>query len=70
MRAHVVGAVAFFTSAGIGNSLLRGAGPPTVAPASEAVPAAPGPYLAPGGLLQGSRAWLVTASRPWRCNGP
>jgi len=66
MRAHAAGAVAFFKPTGIGNSLLRGVGPPTVARASEAVPAAPGPYLAPGGLPLGSRAWLVTASRPWR----
>ena len=66
MGAHVAGAVAFFKPAGIGNSLLRGAGPPAAARVSQAVQAAPGPSLTPGGLLLGSRASLVTASMPWR----
>jgi tRNA G46 methylase TrmB len=40
--------------------------PPTVARVSGAVQAALEPYVTPDGLLLGSRAWLVTASRPWR----
>jgi hypothetical protein len=40
------------------------AGPPTAARVSEAVQAALEPYITPDGLLLGSRAWLVTASRP------
>ena len=38
----------------------------TVAWVSEALHAALEPYATPDGLLPGSRAWLVTASRPWR----
>jgi hypothetical protein len=45
--------------------LLRDADPPTVARVSEAVQAALEPYVTPDGLLLGSRAWLVTARRPW-----
>ena len=41
-------------------------GPPAAARVSPAVQAAPGPHLAPGGLLLGARGWLVAASRPWR----
>lgn len=37
----------------------------TVASVSEALHAAPGPYVTPDGLLLGYQAWLVTASRPW-----
>jgi hypothetical protein len=65
MGPDVVDTIAFLTSTGIWNSLLRDADPPTVARVSEAVQAALEPYLTPDGLL-GSRAWLVTASRPWR----
>src|SRR5262249_61292029 len=50
MRADVVGAVAFFKPAGIGSSPLRGAGPPAVARAGEAVQA---------GLDRISRRWPV-----------
>jgi SAM-dependent methyltransferase len=66
MGPDVVGTVAFLKSTGIWNSLLRDAGPPAAARAGEAVQAALGPYLTPDGLLLGSRAWLVTASRPWQ----
>jgi SAM-dependent methyltransferase len=65
MGSDVAGAIAFLKSTGIWNSLLRDAGPPTVARVSEAVQAALEPYVMPDGLLLGSRAWLVTASRPW-----
>jgi SAM-dependent methyltransferase len=64
MGPDVVGAVAFLKSTGIWNSLLRDADPATVARVSEAVQAALEPYVTPDGLLLGSRAWLVTASRP------
>ncbi len=66
MGPDVVGTVAFLKSTGIWNSLLRDADPPTVARVSEAVQAALEPYVTPDGLLLGSRAWLVTASRPWQ----
>src|SRR5262245_5075482 len=58
--------VAFLKSTGIWNSLLRGADPAAVARASQAVQAALQPHLTPAGVLLGSRAWLATASRPWR----
>jgi hypothetical protein len=64
MGYDVAGAVAFLKTTGIGNSLLRNANPATVARVTEAVQAALEPYLTPDGLLLGSRAWLVTASRP------
>ena len=38
----------------------------TVAWVSEALHGALEPYVMPGGLLLGYRAWLVTASRPWQ----
>jgi SAM-dependent methyltransferase len=66
MGADVVDTVAFLKSTGIWNSLLRDADPPTVARVGEAVQAALEPYVTPDGLLLGSRAWLVTASRPWQ----
>jgi hypothetical protein len=66
MGPDIVGTIAFLTSAGIWNSPPRDPGPPAVARVSEAVQAAPEPYRTPGGLLLGSRAWLVTASGPWR----
>jgi len=66
MGADVVDAVAFFKSTGIWTRLIRDADPPTVARVSEAVQAALEPYLTPDGVLLGSRAWLVTASRPWQ----
>jgi hypothetical protein len=66
MGPDVVDAIAFLESTGIWNSLLRDADPPTVARVSEAVQAALEPYVTPDGLLLGSRAWLVTASRPWQ----
>ena len=37
-----------------------------VAWVSEALHAAPEPYVAPGGLLPACRARLVTASRTWQ----
>ncbi len=64
MGRDVADTVAFFQSTGIWNSLLVGADPATVARVSEAVQAALEPYLTPDGLLLGSAAWLVTASRP------
>jgi hypothetical protein len=33
---------------------------------SQAVQAALEPHVTPDGVLLGSRAWLVTASRPWQ----
>ena len=66
MRAHVAGAIAFFKPAGTGHSPPHNAGPPAAARASPASQAAPGPYLTPGDQLLGSRAWLITASGPWR----
>jgi SAM-dependent methyltransferase len=51
-------------SSGIWKSLVRAADPPTVDRAREAVQAALEPYVTPDGLLLGSRAGLVTASRP------
>jgi len=70
MGPDVVATVAFLKSTGIWNSLLPDVDPPTVARVSEAVQAALEPYVTPDGLLLGSRAWLVTASRPWPCSGP
>jgi SAM-dependent methyltransferase len=64
MGTDVADAIAFLKATGIGSSLLRDADPPTVARVSEAIEAALGPYLTPGGVLLGSRAWLVTAGRP------
>jgi SAM-dependent methyltransferase len=64
MGPDVVDTVAFLTSTGIWNSLLGEADPPTLARVREAVAAALEPYVTPDGLLLGSRAWLVTASRP------
>jgi SAM-dependent methyltransferase len=66
MGPDVVDTVAFLKSTGIWNSLLREADPLTVAQVSEAVQAAFEPYVTPDGVLLGSRAWLVTASRPWQ----
>jgi SAM-dependent methyltransferase len=63
MGTDVVDAVAFVKSTGFWNSLLRDAEPPTLARVSEAVVAALEPYVTPDGVLLGSRAWLVTASR-------
>jgi hypothetical protein len=60
----VVDTIAFLESTGIWNSLLRDADPSTVARVSESVQAALEPYVTPAGVLLGSRAWLVTASRP------
>jgi hypothetical protein len=62
----VVDTVAFLKVTGMGRSLFRDADPPTVARVSEAVQAALEPYVTPQGLLLGSRAWLVTAGRPWQ----
>jgi SAM-dependent methyltransferase len=64
MGPDVVDTVAFLESTGIWNRLLRDADPPTLARVSQAVQAALQPYVTPDGLLLGSRAWLVTASRP------
>jgi SAM-dependent methyltransferase len=66
MGTDVVDAVAFFTSTGIWARLITDADPPAVARASQAVQAALEPYVTPDGVLLGSRAWLVTASRPWQ----
>jgi SAM-dependent methyltransferase len=65
MGPDVVDTMAFLKATGIWRSLLRDADPPTVARVREAVQAALEPYVTPDGLLLGSRAWLVTASRPW-----
>jgi len=51
MRADVGGAIALFKSAGIGNSLLHKVGLSAVARVSEAIQAAPGSDLTPGGQL-------------------
>ncbi|MCI0690179.1 MAG: class I SAM-dependent methyltransferase [Sporichthyaceae bacterium] len=64
MGADVPDAVRFLTSTGIWTRLVRDADRPTVARASQTVKTALGPYLTPDGVLLGSRAWLVTASRP------
>jgi len=66
MGPDVADAIAFLKSTGMWNSVLRDADPPTVARVSEAVQAALEPYVTPDGVQLGSRAWLVTASRPWR----
>jgi hypothetical protein len=58
--------VAFCTATGVGNWLLRNVDPPTVALVSKAVQTALEPFVTPDGLLLGSRARLVTASRPWQ----
>jgi SAM-dependent methyltransferase len=63
LGSDVTDAVAFLKSTGIWNSLLTGADPAMVARVSEAVRAALEPYLTPDGVLLGSQAWLVTASR-------
>jgi SAM-dependent methyltransferase len=60
----VADALGFITSTGIWTRMLRDADPPTLARVSEAVQVALEPYVTPYGLLLGSRAWLVTASRP------
>jgi SAM-dependent methyltransferase len=60
----VVDTIAFLESTGIWSFLLGDADPPTVVRVREAVQAALEPYVTPGGVLLGSRAWLVTASRP------
>jgi SAM-dependent methyltransferase len=65
MGPDVADTIAFLESTGIWNSLLRDADPPTAARVSQAVQAALEPYVTPAGLLLGSRAWLVTASRQW-----
>ena len=44
-------------------AMLRDADPPTIARVGEAVQAALEPHVTPDGLLLGSWAWLVTASR-------
>jgi SAM-dependent methyltransferase len=64
MGLDVADAIAFITSTGIWNSLLRNADAPTAARVGEAVQAALEPFVTLDGLLLGSRAWLVTASRP------
>jgi hypothetical protein len=46
--------------------LVEGRYDRTVGWVSEALHAAPEPYVAPDGLLPGYRARLVTASRPWQ----
>ena len=66
MGPDVVDTVALFKSTGIWNSLLRDADPPTVARVSQAVQAALEPFVTPDGVELGSRAWLVTARRPWQ----
>jgi hypothetical protein len=66
MGPDVVDTITFLKSNPIWNSLLWDADPPTVARVTKAVQAALQPYVTPDGLLLGSRAWLVTASRPWR----
>jgi SAM-dependent methyltransferase len=70
MGPDVADTIAFLRSTGIWNSLLRDADPPTVARVSQAVQAALEPYVTPDGVQLGSRAWLVTASRPWQASGP
>jgi SAM-dependent methyltransferase len=60
----VAEALGFITSTGIWTRMLPDADPPTLARVSEAVQVALEPYVTPDGLLLGSRAWLVTASRP------
>ena len=64
MGHDVADAVTFLESNGIWKSLVRDADPPMVARAREAVQVALEPYVTPDGLLLGSRAWLITASRP------
>jgi hypothetical protein len=64
MGADIADAVAFLQSTGIWKSLLGDADPPTVARVTEAVEGALAPYVTPDGVLLGSRAWLVTATRP------
>jgi SAM-dependent methyltransferase len=66
MGPDVADAIAFLQSSGMWNSLLGDADPPTLARVREAVQTALEPYATPDGLLLGSRAWLVTASRPWQ----
>ncbi len=63
MGSDVVDTIAFLESTGIWNSMLRDADPPTIARVGEAVQAALEPHVTPDGLLLGSWAWLVTASR-------
>jgi SAM-dependent methyltransferase len=64
MGPDVDDAVGFLKSTGIWTRMLPDADPPTAARVSEAVRGALEPYVTPDGLLLGSRAWLVTASRP------
>ena len=64
MGHDVIDTVAFLKATRIGNSLFQNADPPTAARASEAVEAALEQYVTPDGVLLGSRAWLVAASRP------
>jgi SAM-dependent methyltransferase len=64
MGSDVADTIAFLESNGIWSSLLRDADPPAVARVSGAVQAVLEPSVTPDGLLLGSRAWLVTASRP------
>lgn len=64
MGPGVADAIAFLEATGIRSSLLQDADPPTVARVTEAVQSALEPYVTPDGLLLGSRAWLVTGSRP------
>jgi SAM-dependent methyltransferase len=64
MGRDVVHTIAFLKTTRIWNSLLRDADPPMVARVSQTVQAALEPDVTSDGLLLGSRAWLVTASRP------
>jgi SAM-dependent methyltransferase len=66
MGSDVTDAVAFVKSTGFWNALIGDADAATLARVSAAVQAALEPYVTPDGVLLGSRAWLVTASRPWR----
>jgi SAM-dependent methyltransferase len=60
--------VEFVKATGIGQTLLRGADPTTIARVSEAVAEALAAHLTPDGVRLGSAAWLVTALRASRAD--
>jgi hypothetical protein len=66
MGDDVADAVTFLKSTRMGKALLGDGDPQMAARVSEAVATALEPYVTPAGVLLGSRAWIVTATRPSR----
>ena len=60
----ITDALEFFKATGMGQTLLKGADPATIARITDGVAAALEPHLTPDGVQLGSKAWLATARRP------